>query len=126
MKKYFPILLFFIAVLADQILPQGSGSFLAGSPGLGIKPLALLTRQIATLLRAGIPLEETLSAIANQTRNQKVRRIVRNAFTPKRVESYTEKFREHAKRIVDERLSIRPLPRHWFPQLMILLVPKKN
>ncbi|WP_105104091.1 type II secretion system inner membrane protein GspF [Microbulbifer pacificus] len=53
-----------------------SGSLISGSPGLGIKALALLTRQIATLLRAGIPLEETLGAIANQTRNQKVRRIV--------------------------------------------------
>ena len=33
--------------------------------------------------------------------HQKVRRIVRNAFTPKRVESYEPKFREHAGRIVD-------------------------
>ena len=61
---------------ASESSQQSAGSFLSGSPGLGIKPLALLTRQIATLLRAGIPLEETLSAIANQTRNQKVRRIV--------------------------------------------------
>ena len=34
-------------------------------------------------------------------RHQKVRRIVRNAFTPKRVDSYEPNFREHAKRIVD-------------------------
>ena len=34
-------------------------------------------------------------------RHQKVRRIVRNAFTPKRVESYEASFREHARRIVD-------------------------
>ncbi|MAT92075.1 MAG: cytochrome [Halioglobus sp.] len=33
--------------------------------------------------------------------HQKVRRIVRNAFTPKRVESYADSFREHARRIVD-------------------------
>jgi cholest-4-en-3-one 26-monooxygenase len=33
--------------------------------------------------------------------HQKVRRIVRNAFTPKRVESYGPKFREHARQIVD-------------------------
>jgi cytochrome P450 len=33
--------------------------------------------------------------------HQKVRRIVRNAFTPKAVESYEPKFREHARRIVD-------------------------
>ena len=61
---------------AGESSQQSAGSILSGSPGLGIKPLALLTRQIATLLRAGIPLEETLSAIANQSRNQKVRRIV--------------------------------------------------
>ncbi len=33
--------------------------------------------------------------------HQVVRRIVRNAFTPKNVDSYEPKFREHAKRIVD-------------------------
>lgn len=33
--------------------------------------------------------------------HQKVRRIVRAAFTPKRVESYEQKFREHARQIVD-------------------------
>ena len=34
-------------------------------------------------------------------KHQKVRRIVRNAFTPKRVESYEPRFREHARKIVD-------------------------
>ncbi|MEZ5573479.1 MAG: cytochrome P450 [Halioglobus sp.] len=33
--------------------------------------------------------------------HQKVRRIVRNAFTPKRVESYAPNFRQHARSIVD-------------------------
>jgi cytochrome P450 len=33
--------------------------------------------------------------------HQKVRRIVRNAFTPKRVDSYEPNFRKHAKQIVD-------------------------
>ena len=61
---------------ASESSSAGSASFLSGSPGLSVKALALLTRQIATLLRAGIPLEETLGAIANQSRNQKVRRIV--------------------------------------------------
>ncbi|AQQ67625.1 type II secretion system protein GspF [Microbulbifer agarilyticus] len=65
-----------VAAASGEAAGQAAGSLFGGSPGLGIKPLALLTRQIATLLRAGIPLEETLSAIANQTRNQKVRRIV--------------------------------------------------
>jgi len=34
-------------------------------------------------------------------KHQKVRRIVRNAFTPKRVESYAPQFREHARNIID-------------------------
>ncbi|WP_444931153.1 type II secretion system inner membrane protein GspF [Microbulbifer sp. SSSA002] len=55
---------------------KGGASFLSGSPGLSVKNLALLTRQMSTLLRAGIPLEETLGAIANQTRNQKIKRVV--------------------------------------------------
>jgi cytochrome P450 len=38
-------------------------------------------------------------------RHQKVRRVVRNAFTPKRVESYEPKFREHAKQIIDNVIS---------------------
>lgn len=61
---------------ATESASEGGARLLSGSPGLSVKNLALLTRQIATLLRAGIPLEETLGAIANQTRNHKIRRIV--------------------------------------------------
>jgi len=61
---------------ATESAAEGGARLLSGSPGLSIKHLALLTRQIATLLRAGIPLEETLGAIANQSRNHKIRRIV--------------------------------------------------
>ncbi len=48
-------------------------------------------------------LEPQRMAIINMDppEHQKVRRIVRNAFTPKRVESYEAKFREHARQIVD-------------------------
>jgi general secretion pathway protein F len=38
--------------------------------------LALLTRQLATLLRSGLPLEETLQAVAEQTEKARVQRIV--------------------------------------------------
>ncbi|MEZ5569645.1 MAG: cytochrome P450 [Halioglobus sp.] len=61
--------------------------------------------------RSAFPMEydqEMVEGIHRQTiinmdppLHQKVRRIVRNAFTPKRVESYAENFRAHAKRIVD-------------------------
>ncbi|BBM03390.1 type II secretion system inner membrane protein GspF [Microbulbifer sp. GL-2] len=64
-----------VAQAAEQS-EKSAGGMMSSSPGLSIKNLALLTRQIATLLRAGIPLEETLGAIANQTRNQKIRRVV--------------------------------------------------
>tara|TARA_R110000823_G_scaffold119998_8_gene244361 strand:+ start:27695 stop:28948 length:1254 start_codon:yes stop_codon:yes gene_type:complete len=61
--------------------------------------------------RSAFPMEydqEMVEGIHRQTiinmdppLHQKVRRIVRNAFTPKRVESYAPNFREHARRIVD-------------------------
>ncbi len=60
--------------------------------------------------RSAFPMEMDESSVEMQQntiinmdppQHQKVRRIVRNAFTPKRVESYEPKFREHAKRIVD-------------------------
>ncbi|HEY2677716.1 MAG TPA: type II secretion system inner membrane protein GspF [Steroidobacteraceae bacterium] len=44
--------------------------------GLSALDLALLTRQLATLLRSGLPLEETLQAVAEQTEKPRVQRIV--------------------------------------------------
>src|ERR1700678_661229 len=44
--------------------------------GLSSLDLALLTRQLATLLRSGLPLEETLQAVAEQTEKVRVQRIV--------------------------------------------------
>ncbi len=61
--------------------------------------------------RSAFPMEmdePTVDAQRNQIicmdppRHQKVRRIVRNAFTPARVNSYEPSFREHARRIIDE------------------------
>ncbi|GMG88241.1 type II secretion system inner membrane protein GspF [Biformimicrobium ophioploci] len=61
-----------VEVAAEATRKQG----LFSSPGLSVKELALFTRQLATLLRSGLPLEESLSAIANQSRNNRVRGIV--------------------------------------------------
>lgn len=44
--------------------------------GLSTLDLALLTRQMATLLRSGLPLEETLQAVAEQTEKPRVQRII--------------------------------------------------
>jgi general secretion pathway protein F len=44
--------------------------------GLSTLDLALLTRQLATLLRSGLPLEESLQAVAEQTEKARVQRII--------------------------------------------------
>ena len=44
--------------------------------GLSTLDLALLTRQLATLLRSGLPLEESLQAVAEQTEKPRVQSIV--------------------------------------------------
>jgi general secretion pathway protein F len=44
--------------------------------GISTLDLAMLTRQFATLLRSGLPLEETLTAVAEQTEKPRVQRIV--------------------------------------------------
>ena len=46
------------------------------TPHIGVKDLALLTRQLATLVQASLPLEEALSAAAQQTSKQKVRSLI--------------------------------------------------
>ena len=46
------------------------------SPGIKIGDLALITRQLATLLQSSMPLEEALMAVSQQTESTKVRSIV--------------------------------------------------
>lgn len=43
---------------------------------LSAKELPLITRQLATLLAAGIPIEESLESISEQTENQKIRNLI--------------------------------------------------
>lgn len=45
-------------------------------PSLGVKELALITRQFATLLQAGLPIEEVLSAVAEQTEKPKTKACI--------------------------------------------------
>jgi general secretion pathway protein F len=51
------------------------GSRLFG-PSLPTRALALITRQLATLIQAALPLEEALQAVAQQTDNDKIRGVV--------------------------------------------------
>jgi general secretion pathway protein F len=53
---------------------SGRGRFVRR--GLSTLDLALLTRQLATLLRSGLPLEESLQAVAEQTEKPRVQRII--------------------------------------------------
>lgn len=55
---------------------QSSSKLFVQKRRLSVKELALLTRQIATLIQAGIPIEETLSAVASQSEKTNVRSML--------------------------------------------------
>ncbi len=46
------------------------------SPGLSAKDLALITRQMATLVQAGLPIEEVMTAVAQQSEKPKQRSML--------------------------------------------------
>jgi len=46
------------------------------SPTLSASELSLLTRQLATLVRAALPLEESLQAVADQSESQKIKVVL--------------------------------------------------
>lgn len=63
-------------------------SFSSQGKSLSVKDLALITRQIATLIQAGIPIEEALSAVADQNDKPRIRGIML-AIRAKVLEGYT-------------------------------------
>lgn len=59
-----------------QRTKSGSVGITLGGPSLKVSELALITRQLATLLQAAMPLEEALGAVSRQAEKQKVANIV--------------------------------------------------
>lgn len=53
-----------------------SGSFFLRSPGLSVPELALITRQLATLIQAGLPIDESLRALSDQTGKQRIKAMI--------------------------------------------------
>ena len=68
--------------------PQNSFSFSFGRPSLSVADLALITRQMATLIQAGIPLEEALGTVARQSDKSSVNSILLSVRS-KVLEGYT-------------------------------------
>lgn len=60
--------------IEEKSSPQTGGFSL--QRGLGSLDLALITRQLATLLKAGLPLEEALHAVSEQTEKARLKSII--------------------------------------------------
>jgi general secretion pathway protein F len=65
-----------IAEVAAQESQRQRGSRFGFARGVSAADLSLLTRQLSTLVRAGLPLEEALLAVSQQTEKPRVQSIV--------------------------------------------------
>lgn len=62
---------------AEKSSATASSSFgWGGGPSINVRDLSLITRQMATLVQAGLPLEEVLNAVSRQTEKPKIRSIL--------------------------------------------------
>ena len=53
-----------------------------GGPRVGIADLALVTRQLGTLIHSGMPVEEALTTVARQSEKAKVRSLIASVADP--------------------------------------------
>lgn len=67
---------------------SGSVSFFNRGPSLSVPELALMTRQLATLIAAGLPIDESLRALSEQTGKQRIKAMIL-AIRAKVLEGYT-------------------------------------
>ena len=65
-----------------------SAGFFNRGPSLSVPELALITRQLATLIQAGLPIDESLRALSEQTGKQKIKAMIL-AIRSKVLEGYT-------------------------------------
>ncbi|MEO8315038.1 MAG: type II secretion system inner membrane protein GspF [Pseudomonadota bacterium] len=64
-----------VTEVSENETRRSKATFIIGS-GVSASELALLTRQLATLCRAGLPLEESLLAVSQQSEKPRVQRIL--------------------------------------------------
>lgn len=75
-------------LMAQGIVPleiheesQKKGAFASLSGRIGAKDRVIFTRQLATLINAGLPLSQSLVTVEEQTQNKKLKSIVRDIIT---------------------------------------------
>jgi len=64
-----------VAVVQRQT-PRGGGTVLRRSPTVSATELALITRQLATLVQSGLPLEEALQTVSRQLDKQRLKSML--------------------------------------------------
>jgi general secretion pathway protein F len=65
-----------VSAVTQETLHSGSGQRWRMRRGISSAQLSMLTRQLATLLDAGLPLEQSFSALIEQSENEAVRQIL--------------------------------------------------